>query len=330
MGVSPAERIVNLALYLASARHPVSAREVSAAVAGYSTAQNDAAFGRMFERDKDELRRAGFVIELDRSDETDRYRFDADATFSDTVELDPVEAVELRAAAAAMLADSSYPYPEDLRIALAKLTAAADSRLGTSPSVRSALLADEDSGAQGAAVAELTGAISGRKRAAFSYTGSEGRASERSVEPWGLFARDGRWYLVARDPSADGVRVFAVARMAGLSVDRSRPKTPDFDRPADFDVRRWMLMPFQYGPQAGEATLRLSGSAAHRAASLVAGQGSLSGAAGGPYEWRVPFADQALLARWVAENGPGIEVLSPDSLRETLFSGLRKVVEGHG
>lgn len=329
MGVSPSERIVNLALYLASARRPVSAREIAAAVAGYSPSQNDAAFGRMFERDKDELRRSGFVIELDRSDETERYRFDADATFSDTVELGPVEAVELRAAAAAMLADPSYPYPEDLRLALAKITAAADAGLGGSAAVRSALRTDENAGAQGGAVAELTGAISTRKRASFSYTGAGGRASERTVEPWGLFARDGRWYLVARDPSADGIRVFAVARMTGLSVDRSQPKTPDFDPPADFDVRTWMLMPFQYGPQAGEATLRLSGSAAHRAASLVAGQGSLSGPAGGPYVWRVPFADEILLARWVAENGPGIKVLSPDPLRETLVAGLRRVVEQH-
>jgi proteasome accessory factor B len=329
MGVSPSERIVNLALYLASARRPVSAREIAAAVAGYSPSQNDAAFGRMFERDKDELRHAGFVIELDRSDETERYRFDADATFADTVELGPVEAVELRAAAAAMLADPSYPYPEDLRLALAKITAATDAGIGASPMVRSALSADEDSSAQGAAVAELTGAVSARKRASFSYTGAEGKVSGRTVEPWGLFARDGRWYLVARDPAAEGVRVFAVARIAGLSIDGSRPKTPDFDTPAGFDVRTWMLMPFQYGPQAGEATLRLSGSAAHRAASLVAGQGSLSGPAGGPYTWRVPFADETLLAHWVADNGPGIEVVAPDSLRVTLVSGLRKAVEQH-
>jgi predicted DNA-binding transcriptional regulator YafY len=329
MGVSPSERIVNLALYLASARRPVSAREIAGAVAGYPPDQNDAAFGRMFERDKDELRHAGFVIELDRSDETERYRLDADATFADTVEFGPVEAVELRAAAAAMLADPSYPYPEDLRLALAKITAASEGRLGSPSAVRSALQADEDSAAQGAAVAELTGAIGARKRASFSHTGAEGKPSRRTVEPWGLFARDGRWYLVARDPAADGVRVFAIARIADLSIERSRPKTPDFEPPTDFDVRTWMLMPFQYGPQTSEATLRLSGPAAHRAPALVAGQGSLSGPAGGPYSWRVAFADETLLARWIASNGPGIEVVAPDTLREALVAGLRKAVEQH-
>jgi predicted DNA-binding transcriptional regulator YafY len=329
MGVSPSERIVNLALYLASARRPVSAREIAGGVAGYPSGQNDAAFGRMFERDKDELRHAGFVIDVDRSDEVERYRFDADATFSEPVELGPVETVELRAAAAAMLSDPSFPYPDDLRIALAKLTAAAEGRIGASSAVRSALNADEDPSAQGAAVAELTRAIGSHKRASFSYTGAEGKASQRTVEPWGLFARDGRWYLVARDSVADGIRVFAITRMADLSVAQSRPKTPDFAPPADFDVRRWMLMPFQYGAQTGEATLRLTGPAAHRASALVAGQGFLSAAADGAYLWRVPFADEMLLARWVAANGPGIEVSSPDSLRDALVSGLRKVVEQH-
>lgn len=329
-GASASERIVNLALYLASARRPVSAREIATDVAGYPTGQSDAAFGRMFERDKDELRRAGFVIELDRASETERYRFDADATFAEAVDLTPVEAVELRAAAAAMLSDPSFPYAEDLRLALAKLTAASDASLGSSPSVKDSLSADEDPEAQGAAVAELTRAIGTRKRVSFAYTGAGGRSSERTVEPWGLFARDGRWYLVARDPAADGVRVFAIARAAELHVDPARPKTPDFEVPSDFDVRTWMLMPFQYGSETREAVLRLSGPAAHRATGLVAGQGILRPEPGGTLLWNVPFADETLLARWIAMNGPGIAVVSPASVRETLTSGLRRAAEIHG
>ena len=306
MSVDASERIVNLALYLASARRPVSALEIAAGVAGYPADQNAAAFGRMFERDKDDLRHAGFVIEIDRSDDVERYRVDADATFSDTVELDPLEAVELRAAAAAMLGDPSFPYADDLRLALAKLTAASDVRVRASSAVMPARSADEDHAAQGAAVAELTRAIGARKRASFSYTGAAGRASQRTIEPWGLLARDGRWYLVAHDPAADGTRVFAVSRMAALDVEGARPKTPDFDAPADFDVRAWMLMPFQYGEQSHEATLRLTGPAAHRATALVAGQGTLRRTADGAALWRVPFADETLLARWIAANGPCI------------------------
>lgn len=330
MSVSASERIVNLALYLASALHPVSAREIAAQVAGYSDDQSDAAFGRMFERDKDDLRRAGFVIEVDRSDETERYRFNADATFSGTVELGPVEAVELRAASAAMLADPSFPYTDDLRLALAKVTAASGGPIGSASAIRTSLSADEDPAEQGAAVAELTAALAARKRASFSYTGAAGRASRRQVEPWGLFARDGRWYLVAMDPAADGVRVFAIARIEELEVERSRPKTPDFDPPEDFDVRAWMLMPFQYGSRTLEATLKFTGAAARRASALTSGQGALTKKADGALIWRVPVADENLLARWIAMNGPGIEVVAPPSLRDALATGLRKAVALHG
>lgn len=330
MSVSASERIVNLALYLASAPCPVSARDIAEQVGGYPAGQNEAAFGRMFERDKDDLRRAGFVIEIDRSDEPERYRFNADATFSGTVELGPVEAIELRAAAAAMLADPSFPYTEDLRLALAKITAASGGLLGSSSAIGASLSADEDPVAQGTAVAELTAAIASRKHASFSYTGATGLTSQRRVEPWGLFARDGRWYLVAMDPEAGGVRVFAIARIGDLAVEQARPKTPDFERPIDFDVRSWMLMPFQYGPRTHEATLRMTGPAASRAAALASGQGSLSRAADGSVIWRVPVADKTLLARWVAVNGPGIEVVAPTSLRDVLEAGLRKAVEIHG
>lgn len=329
MGVSASERIVNLALYLAAARRPVSARDIATQVAGYHDGQNEAAFGRMFERDKDDLRRAGFVIDVDRSDDTERYRFDPDATFSGTVGLSPVEAVELRAAAAAMISDPSFPYTDDLRLALAKITAAADGPIGSASAITS-LSADEDPVAQGSAVASLTAAIAARKHASFAYTGAAGRTSRRRVEPWGLFAREGRWYLVAMDPLAEGVRVFAVTRIEGLEIDATKPKTADFERPEGFDVRAWMLMPFQYGPSRHEATLRLTGQAARRASALSSGQGTLSRAGGGVVMWRVPVADETLLARWVAANGPGIEIVAPRSLRSELESGLRRVVELHG
>jgi proteasome accessory factor B len=330
MPATPTERIVNLALFLASAHRPVSASEISHQVAGYPAGQNEAAFNRMFERDKDDLRQAGLVITLDRTGDVERYLFDPDATFSENVELTPVEARELRAASAAMLSDPSFPYTDDLRAAVAKLVAAVGAPVGSSNAILVSASADESPQAQGAAVAELTRAVAIRKRARFSYTGAGGGRSIREVEPWGLFARDGRWYLVAHGPAAAGERVFAVARMDDLTIEPSRPKTPDFERPEGFDVSRFMLMPFQFGPERHEAVLRLTGPAARRAVALTAGQGTLTQAADGAIVWRIPVADESLLARWVVDNGPGIETTAPDSLRETLASGLRKVVELHG
>lgn len=330
MASNATERIVNLALFLASSRDPVSASEIALNVAGYSAEQNEAAFNRMFERDKDELRRAGLVITVDRTGAAERYRFDADATFAETVKLGPVEAMQLRAAAAAMLADASFPYADDLRSAVAKVVATVGSPVGSSSAILPSLSADESPATQGDTVAALTRTVTARKRARFGYTGAEGRRSQRAVEPWGLFARDGRWYLVARDVDADAPRVFAVARMRDLMIEQRRPKSPDFERPDDFNVSTFMLLPFQFGSHAAEATLRFTGAAAHRATALAAGQGALTHAADGSVTWHVAMADETRLASWIVANGPGIEPVAPDSLRAALSAGLRKVVALHG
>jgi proteasome accessory factor B len=326
--VDATERIVNLAFYLAAAHRPVSASEISSHIAGYPPGQTPEAFGRMFERDKEDLRAAGLVVILDRSGDVERYRLDEGATFAETVALTAVEAVELRTAAAAMLADESFPFTDDLRPAIAKIVAAAQTPAGHAGAVLASASADEAPEAQGAAVAELAAAVAGRKKVRFGYTGAQGRESQRDVEPWGLFARDGRWYLVAFDPQGDGVRIFAVSRIRGLSA-APRPKTPDFDSPTDFNVAGYMLMPFQYGPRAVDATLRFTGPAALRAQALVADQGDLRPEADGAYTWTVPVASEELLARWVVANGPGIEAVAPPSLAARVREGLAEVIRIH-
>ena len=174
MAVSATERIVNLALFLASTPRPVSAAEIAASVAGYPAGQSTETFLRMFERDKDELRRAGLVITIDRTGDAERYRFNPAETYAEDVELTPVEAVELRAAAAAMLSDPSFPYTDDLRTAVTKLVASASTRLGSSTAILPSASADETPAAQARAVADLTRAIETRKRASFAYTGAGG------------------------------------------------------------------------------------------------------------------------------------------------------------
>lgn len=321
------ERIVNLAFFLAAAHRPVSATEIAAHV--YPPGQTPEAFGRMFERDKEDLRTAGLVIALDRTGEVERYSFDEHATYAEAVALTPLEAVELRTAAAAMLADDSFPFAEDLRPAMAKVVAATRRSSGASDVILPSASADESPGAQGATVARLTTAIADRKRVSFRYVDAKGGVKPREVEPWGLFAQDGRWYLVAFDTAAGAVRTFATPRISGMTV-APRPKTPDFDAPADFNVADYMTMPFQYGPRSVEALVEFTGAAARRAATLTAGRGAMGRGVGETVTWRVPVASEELFARWVVENGPGIRVLEPVGLADAVRAGLAKVVALHG
>jgi proteasome accessory factor B len=326
----PAERLVNLALFLDAAREPVSAAQIQAQVAGYPEGQAETAFLRMFERDKEDLLSAGLVLEVVRSGDTERYRLDRKATFVGEMVLEPEEAVLLRTAGAAMLADPSFPFAEDLRLALAKVAAAAGGGDAPAAMVAVSLLADEAPAAQAERVAALARALSARKVVTFAYINLEGRASVRAAEPLGVFAREGRWYLVGHDRDADGMRVFAVARMEDLAVNTVKPKSADFEPPGDFDIRDWMALPFQWGPGRFGALLRFSGPVAARAAGLSGGQGVLEPRSDGAVLWRVDAADARALAGWAIANGPGVEVLEPERAREALSAGLGRVAAAHG
>jgi proteasome accessory factor B len=327
----PAERLVNLALFVAAAPEPVTAARIQAQVAGYPRGQAEAAFLRMFERDKEDLLAAGIAFEVVRDGEFDSYRLDRQATFAGELSLTPEQAVLVRAAGAAMLGDPSFPFAEDLRLALAKVSAASGDASPAGVASRScALTADEAPRSQAQTVAAAAAAISARKVVSFAYTNAAGASSQREVEPFGVFARDGRWYLVGRDRGADGMRVFAVTRIEDPAVNPGRPKTPDFEAPETFDVAEWMLLPFQFGSERCEALLRFSGPASRRAHALAGGQGTLERLADGALLWRVGVADVRALAGWAVEHGPGIEVLEPGEAREAAASGLAKVVADHG
>ena len=319
------ERLVNLALYLAAARGPVTRERIRTDVAGYppSAEQDEAAFARMLERDKKDLRAAGLVIE---SDSEGNYRLDAGATFAAGVTLTPEEAAAVRAVGVALLADPSFPFAEELRFALAKIATA----LETPESPVRALTADEQPADQGAAVGSLSDAITANKYITFGYTNSLGETKSHSLEPYGLFARDGRWYLVGRDTALDQTRTYTVGRMRDLSVNPAKPETPDFERPVDFDVAGFIGLPFQYGQSEFTATVVFEPGEAWRAAGLAVGKGQLAVSEDGSATWQVTARDRRRLMRWVIENGPGISVLEPADLARELGEGLRAAAVANG
>ncbi|PKQ16871.1 MAG: hypothetical protein CVT67_03670 [Actinobacteria bacterium HGW-Actinobacteria-7] len=318
------ERLVNLALFFADARGTVTAEQARAQVAGYSVGQDESAFIRMFERDKDDLRKAGLTI---LADDEGNYRLDRAATFSTPIELDAGETAAIRTVAAALADDASFPYATDLRLALAKVTAQIDA-----PGVHAtSRLADESPERQGADVATLSAAAATGKRVSFGYTNTAGVSAPHEIEPYGLFLHDGRWYLVGRDTGKDQVRTYTVSRMRSVSTNSAAPKTPDFARPDDFDVARFVRLPFQFGASARsfEAVVRFDPPAMWRAHILCAGQGVLTPDGQGAL-WTVEAHSDAALLRFVLENGPGLSVVSPPELAQALRTGLGAVEVLHG
>lgn len=316
------ERLVNLAFYLADAAEPVGVARIRAEVSGYGDDQDDAAFARMFERDKELLREAGFAFD---ADERGAYRLDRDATFATSIDLTAEESAALRAAGTAMAGDPSFPFADELRLALAKLGGGPAGDISAE-----AHLADEDPERQADVVAVLSAAASARKLVAFGYTNSYGAIAIREIEPYGLFVHDGRWYAVGRDTARDDVRTYAVARMADVAANPGRPKAPDFERPAGFDVRAFVSLPFQYGPAEAqfEATVRFDAAAAWRANALAGSDSALADDGDGVL-WRVPARSAERLARAAIEAGPGVRVVAPDAAVAVAREGLEAVIRDH-
>ena len=59
------------------------------------------------------------------------------------------------------------------------------------------------------------------------------------MHPYGLLFQHGRWYLVAQDEARGEPRMFRVGRMSGVRANQSKPGSPDFEIPADFDLSAW-------------------------------------------------------------------------------------------
>jgi predicted DNA-binding transcriptional regulator YafY len=66
-------------------------------------------------------------------------------------------------------------------------------------------------------------------RVLLRYRDREAKVSERTVDPFGLVAKAGIWYLVAR--SGDEMRTFRAERIIDVT-----PLTQTFQRPAEFDL----------------------------------------------------------------------------------------------
>src|SRR5574340_389204 len=215
-----AERLINLALYLATSRAGVTAEQCRSAELGYPEGQDEAAFLRMFERDKDALRAAGLVIEVRGDIDTEAYRLDASATFAHPIELAADEVSAVRAVAAALAADPEFPFRSDLALALGKLGTTENDRPMAIPALAGEVSADVSLHAR--ALAE---AVQTRKTVTFDYTNAAGQQRRRTVDPYGVFFREGLWYLTGRDRDVDAVRTFALERIRELDVNPMRPRT---------------------------------------------------------------------------------------------------------
>jgi proteasome accessory factor B len=297
---------------------PVTAEQIHATIPGYGQDQWDA-FKRMFERDKEELREMGIPVELSSVDSWENeqgYRIPKDRYYLPDLNLEPDEIAALWLAAG--LIRMSDPGPA--RTALMKLTEGAppapDGNL-------SWLTADMGLAAPNISVA--LDSVGERKRITFTYR-SKDATHARTIDPYGLTHRRGRWYLVGHDQQSDQIRSFRLDRVEGAihMTHPSRPG-PEFDVPDGFNLEGYMERPpFVQGELLSEAKVRFDPSTAwwvERASPWLRLEyaGDMSATA------TVEVADDSGFVSWLLGFGEGAEVLEPQRLRDATKRRLEQI-----
>ncbi|MFE4195054.1 helix-turn-helix transcriptional regulator [Paenarthrobacter sp. NPDC056912] len=317
MSASRTERLLNLLLALLNTKVGLP-RAVLREKVYHDTADNDVAFGRMFERDKVDLKQFGFEIETltdPRSFGADdpastRYRIGKDSNRLPEVSLTSAECTVLLLAAQlwerAALGTAAAN-------AVRKLQAAGgftdvDLPAGVQPRIKPA----------GQAFDDVVAAMHGRHPVLFGYLAvSTGREEIREVEPWGLGSRFGQWYLVGFDRGRAAKRLFRLSRMT--SAVTVVPGS-SFEPPAGFDARAELdsldELPLQ------RATLEVDAGRLLALRKRAAPHEQLPSRSGRDHVV-VDFRDPEQLAEELASYGPHVKVREPAELRTAVVRRLQ-------
>jgi proteasome accessory factor B len=320
MAIAKAERLMNLALCLMNTARPLSKRELRESIEAYRELDGgtDEAFNRMFERDKDDLRELGLIIETAEGiDDEIGYLARRDRNRLPEVALDAEEAAALGLAAKvwqqARLAEAASGALQKLRAAGVPFgDATPDGHLGA---LEPRIPAHE------AAFEPLMLAARDRRPVTFDYRKANAAHPEtRHVEPWALECWRGHWYLAGWDRERKGERVFRLSRITSRVRTRSGAFTADV--PDHVDVRETVA---RWGGEGATATarIRLRRGAGYplRAKAL-----DLRPVDADWDELEIPYGHG--LDAWLVEFGPDVVVLEPGELRADVIDRLRAVAKG--
>ncbi len=268
------KRLLDLVMLLLRARAPVTFREIRTQFPSYQTANIEAGL-RAFERDKADLLELGVPVRYitpdeDSSVEDGGYVIELKKYRLPEVHLttDEISALVLATSVARAVPGNSharicdlalrklaFDYPEpDTPLAWPPQQGA----LGEEPQHEPVLVHFPEGNSESDRelsdrFAMLEGATRRRKRVTISYkSASNGVVQSREVDPYGLFYRDKSWLLVGHCHLRGDTRSFRLDRIETLAV-APKPKSPDFERPTEFDVRSYASRsPWTFSPKAVE------------------------------------------------------------------------------
>ncbi|MGI5272019.1 helix-turn-helix transcriptional regulator [Nonomuraea sp. CA-218870] len=312
------ERLLNLVICLLATRRPLPAEQIRHAVPGYDR-DSDEAFQRMFERDKNELREIGIPIDVVRDPWEDEpgYRIERQSYELPEITLEPDEAAVLGMAAQvwqrASLAEAASG-------ALLKLRAGGvhtDDALGVGGGLGGGAL-ELRVDTRDPAFPALWQAVRDRKAVRFDYRGAGSEnVHTRTVEPWGVVSRRGRWYVAGYDRDREAPRAFRLSRITGPVATLGKPGSVQV--PEGVDLRAMVAFPDEPASER-VAVVRVRRGACEGLRQLAR---TVRPGGDGWDEAELPFTDPERLAGWMASLGSDVEVAGPPDAREAVIRRLK-------
>jgi len=311
------ERLLNLVFALMGSGQPVSRAAIAASIPGYDPAAGQAAFERMFERDKDELRSLGIPIRtvLDVNGDVAGYTIDRDDYALPDIHFTAAERSVLSLAASAW---QNALLRSSASSGLRKLET--DSEIPASDGIAPGFVARISAG--DTSMLPLLGFLRARVSVVFDYQAPQAESpSPRHVDPWGLIAQDGGWYLVGFDRDRGDTRAFRFSRM------KSEPRAEGpLENPAPVGTDLRMLIdPAARSTDRVVARLRVQANAGAGVRTMSDDQ--LPHDVAGEVNVSAPDAQAILSAALFA--GDGVEILEPAELRDELMRSLLRIRDMH-
>ena len=306
------ERLINLTIALLATKRYLTKSEIFRTVEGYEGSAETKE--RMFERDKDDLRTLGIVIEVGSFDplfgDEAGYRIKSESYQLDLGAITPTEISLLSLAADAWQGAAFADAAQSAILKLSSIGVPADpiEIPGLSPKLANS---SKD-------LETVTSAIADSDFLVFDYLSATLVAEERLIIPIALSNKNGFWYVTGVDQDMQEVRTFRMDRIQG-SLEAKENKE-SFEYPVDFELDQ----PFA-SHAANFAVMDIRKGKGQALRSLATSIEDLG-------EWdqvKVPIFTIESMTAQILWHGEDVFVHKPSDLVASVVAGLEALVVGH-
>lgn len=310
------ERLINLTIALLATKRYLTKSEIFRSIEGYEGSPE--AKERMFERDKDDLRKLGIVIEVGGLDplfdDEPGYRIRSESYGLNLGRLTGTEVALLSLAAEAWRGAALGESAQSALLKLASLGIASD--FDSLPTMAPKLTVNSSN------FVPLAHAITDRISITFGYISADLQQEERHVDPYGLGSRHSNWYLVGHDHDRKAIRTFRLDRISDQVANTTKPGS--FVAPEDFDVLAFLDAElFEATKRATVKIRKGKGHVLRESAHMISSDDEFD-------LCQVSFANAERFLDVVLWHGDDVVLISPSGLREEVITRLQKLVATHG